>query len=389
MKRFSAQYVFTNSGSPLRRAVINTEDDGTIISIENNEGQLKEERSIEFFNGIIIPGFVNCHCHLEYSYQKGIIAEGNGLHDFISQIRKPGTPEERNTSAVSADHSMFCEGIVLCADVCNTSDTFALKKESKIKYINFIEVFGLNPAKAGFLMEKTERIAETAREMGLPYSIVPHAPYSMSISLLRLLRKATLKNRITSIHFMESASEEPFLKQKSGKLMDVFEKAGLIPDNFEIVQNHEDLVLKEITASGNLILVHNTFADGETIKNVKKRKNLYWCVCPASNLYIEKRLPDLKMLIREGCEIVIGTDSLASNKNLSILNELKLIGQNFPDIGLESLIMWSSHNGAEALNESEYLGSIEPGKKPGLLLLQNVDLHNLKLLADSYVTRLI
>ena len=73
MKRFSAQYIITNSGPPLKRAVITTEDDGTIINIEDTAGDLKEKHSVEFYNGIIIPGFVNCHCHLELSHMKGLI----------------------------------------------------------------------------------------------------------------------------------------------------------------------------------------------------------------------------------------------------------------------------------------------------------------------------
>jgi aminodeoxyfutalosine deaminase len=71
MKRFTAQYVITNSGPPLKRAVLTTEDDGTITGIEDTDGNLKEKHSTEFHNGVIIPGFVNCHCHLELSHMKG------------------------------------------------------------------------------------------------------------------------------------------------------------------------------------------------------------------------------------------------------------------------------------------------------------------------------
>jgi cytosine/adenosine deaminase-related metal-dependent hydrolase len=119
------------------------------------------------------------------------------------------------------------------------------------------------------------------------------------------------------------------------------------------------------------------------------RGNLFWCLCPNSNLYIENRIPPLNLLIDEGCEIVIGTDSLASNSNLSILEELKTLQFNFPDIPVEDLLYWATMNGAKALKEEKRFGSIERGKKPGLLLLENVDLQNMKLLPESFVTRLI
>jgi imidazolonepropionase-like amidohydrolase len=100
-------------------------------------------------------------------------------------------------------------------------------------------------------------------------------------------------------------------------------------------------------------------------------------------------LPPLDLLIEEGCEIVIGTDSLASNQKLDILEELKTLQTNFPSLSIEDMVRWSTVNGAVALGEEEFFGKLEAGKKPGLLLLQNVDLINMKLLPGSFVTRLI
>jgi cytosine/adenosine deaminase-related metal-dependent hydrolase len=391
MKRFAAQYIVTNSGPSLKRAVITTEDDGTIISIEDTKGDLKEKHSIEFYNGIIIPGFVNCHCHLELSHMKGYTAKGIGLGGFIQQIRSTRDTNEKVlfSSVYSADNHMFDEGIVLCADVCNTSDSFNIKKESRIRYINLLEVFGLDPDKAGRRMDEINKVAGTAREMNLPFSVVPHSAYSMSLTLFRLLKSESLNNRVTSIHFMETAGEKIFLKNHTGPLMSSYERSGLIPLRFETAKSHADIVLNEITPSGNLILVHNTFADNITIRKIKKRKNLFWCLCPNSNIYIENKIPPLDLFIDEGCEIVIGTDSLASNENLSILEELKTLQFNFPDISIGDLVLWATLNGAKALGEEEQFGRIETGRKPGLLLLQDVDLQNMKLLPGSFVTRLI
>jgi len=391
MKRFAAQYIITNSGPPLKRAVITTEDDGTIVSIEDTSGDLKEIHSTEFYNGIIIPGFVNCHSHLELSHMKDYSSKGKGLGDFIEQIRstRDYNKESVYSSTSSADNYMFKEGIVLCADVCNTSDSFNIKKQSRIRYINLLEVFGLDPEKAGRRMDDIIKVAGTAKEMDLPYSLVPHSAYSMSLTLFRLLRNESLNNKITSIHFMESAGEEAFLKNQTGSLMSSYKRSGLIPSKLEIPGSHTDVVLNEITKSGNLILIHNTFVDRKTIRMVKERENLFWCLCPNSNIYIENKIPPLNLLMEEGCEIVIGTDSLASNTNLSILDELKTLQFNFPEIPIEDLVFWATINGAKALGEEEQYGSIEPGKKPGLLLLQNVDLQNMKLLHDSFATRLI
>jgi len=391
MKRFSAQFIITNSQSKIKRGVITTDDDGTIISVDDKLIDVNEEHSVEYHNGIIVPGFVNCHCHIELSHMKGAIQPGGSLGSFLTKVNNTRAAEYDTiiSSATTADSYMYKEGVSLCGDICNTSNTFNIKKESKIKYINFIEVFGIDPEKAEIRMKEGVKVSEAAEEMKLPWSFVPHSCYSMSQTLFHLIREKSKKNRVTTIHFMESAGEKKFIEKHSGELMEAYRKSGFIPPRLEMAKDHIDAILNEVTSSGNLMLVHNTFADSLIIKALKKRGNLYWCVCPNSNIYIENTLPPLDLLINEGCEIVIGTDSLASNTKLSIIGELITLQQHFPRLSLEDLIRWATINGARALDEDDKFGKIEAGKKPGLLLIQNVDLINMKLLPDSFVTRLI
>jgi len=391
MRRLSAQYVITNTGVPAKRAVISAEDDGTIISIEEGIESLKDPQSVEFYNGIIIPGFVNCHCHLELSHMKGSVAEGTGLENFIMHVRdtRNNIPVDGISAAQQTDNLLSDEGVVLCADVCNTSLTFNIKKKSRIQYHNFLEVFGIDPQKAGKRMDEIEAVTGDAKRMGLSYSITPHSAYSVSLPLFRLIKEKSKMNRVTTIHFMETSAEALFLSDHSGSLRKSYEASGLLPDNILLPADHATTILDEITTTGNLLLVHNTFADAETVKRVKKRGRTFWCLCPGSNMYIEKKMPPVEMLMNEGCDLVIGTDSLASNKSLSILSELKLIQKYFPSVPLQELIRWATINGAEALGEDNNFGKIEPGKKPGLLLLENADLINFKLLPETNVTRLV
>jgi cytosine/adenosine deaminase-related metal-dependent hydrolase len=390
MKRFSSQYAITNCGTILKRPVITVDDEGRIKDIEDTSGELAEKQNIEFYNGIIIPGFVNCHCHLELSHMKGTIETGGGLGGFISKIRTTRDlhAEQIIASAYSADADMYRSGIELCADICNTSETFRIKKESKIQYISLIEVFGIDPMKTGKRMAEAEKVASKATEMNIHFSLVPHSVYSMSLSLLRLLKQKTAGNEVTSIHFMETAGEKDLVEQNTGQLMEAYRKAGLIPVKLETAKSHSDAVLNEITASGNLILVHNTFVDAETIREVEQRKNLFWCLCPNSNSYIENSVPPVKLLLDEGCELVIGTDSLASNGRLDILEELKTLQAHFPELSLEELVKWATLNGARALRKESLFGKIEPGLKPGLLLLENTDLQEMKLTSETTVKRL-
>ena len=391
MRYFSAQYVVTNTSAPLKRGVVAVADDGTIEDVTGNDGFLSETHSVEYHNGIIIPGFVNCHCHLELSHMHNMIGRGGGLGSFIFELRNIRTAGEDlvGEMARKQDATMWKNGISLCADICNSPSTFSLKKTSPLKYISLLEVFGIDPEKAGRRMDELLSLRDIARSNNIDHQLVPHAAYSMSRTLLKMLLRESGGNNVTSIHFMESPGEAMFLEKLEGSMFESYKSSGFLPAEPELVPGHAQAVLDYITPSGNLILVHNTFCDSETLQAVSQRKNLYWCLCPRSNLYIENALPPVEMLHSKGCDIVLGTDSLASNEGLSIFEELKLLQSEFPSIQLEELIKWGTLNGARALCASAMYGTIEKGKKPGLLLVSNADLLNFRLLPESTVKRLV
>jgi aminodeoxyfutalosine deaminase len=391
MRYFSAQYVYTNASVPLKRPVITTADDGTIQHIEDTGGALTEKHSVEFFNGIIVPGFVNCHSHLELSHMKGKTAEGKGLAGFISEIRNsPETEEQIIIKAIKqADNEMFNEGILICGDICNTSTSFRLKKVSPIHYISFLEIYGIDNSKAQKRINEILSLAEEAKRSGLTYYIVPHSVYSVSENLFRLIKGVAENNRVSSIHFLESEAERTLLGSHSGTLMDSYLNFGIPLSGIRTVNSHTEAVREKMTLNGNLILVHNTFIKKEEIKVLKKRKYLYWCLCPGSNLYIENQLPPVDLLLEEGCEIVLGTDSKGSNSNLSILNEMITLQENFDSVSTEMVVKWATLNGARALCQDSWAGSVEPGKKPGLVLIENFDFGKHRLVKGSTARRLI
>jgi cytosine/adenosine deaminase-related metal-dependent hydrolase len=391
MRYLSAQYIFTNSGPPAKRGVICADDDGTILSIEDTGGKLSEKHSVAFYNGIIVPGFVNCHCHLELSCLKNEIPRGTGLSSFLMAINilRNRLREDIDKAIENADNEMFREGVVLCADICNSTATFDLKKKSKIRYINLLEVFGIDSSKAQKRMDEILQVSEIADAERLPWWIVPHAVYSISLPLFRLIKNHSLSNKITSVHFLESEDEKGFLADHSGPIMESYKKFLSPFSELNTAKDHSSAVLEEITLSGNLMLVHNTHIEKARIKELRQRGNLYYCLCPNSNLYINRTVAPAGLLSDEGCNIVIGTDSLSSNSALSILEELKTLQEYFPHIALGTLIRWATINGARALCEDSWAGSIEPGKKPGLILIKNPDLVNLKLLPSSSVQRIL
>lgn len=367
MRRIAAQYVFTSAGKPLLRGVVTAADDGTILAVEDTGGELAERAATEFYNGIIIPGMVNSHSHLELSHMRDLIAGGGGLQEFILAVRDRREAERNEVTAAAekADREMFDGGVVACGDISNTTMSFDVKRRSPVRYLTFCELFGSDPLVAGSRMSEALKVAAAAAEAGLPGNITPHAVYSVSEPLFTLVRQHITPDSVISLHFLESDNE----RKMSG--------------------GHVERALTLASLSSRLILVHNTVITRGEAERLASAGNTWFCLCPSSNMRISGIMPPVTLLREITDRIVAGTDSLASNDRLDMLTELRLLHEASPDTPLEEVIRWGTINGAEALKMSESLGSIEPGKKPGLLLLEAVDLVNLRLLPQSRVRILL
>lgn len=427
MRKISADYIFTISSEPIKNGVIVIDDDGTILEVtkggqesrtESQESRTKNQdisSDIEFYEGIICPGFINTHCHLELSHLRSKIQENIGMTGFIKEIisiRSGFSDKQIQDAIVEAEAEMIKNGIVAVGDICNNNSTFSQKEKGNLFYHTFIEVFDLNPDNAGEVFEKAIALKKQLATLNfkLSNSIVPHAPYTVSEKLLKLINTNTSENNgILSIHNQESEAENELFVSKSGEIYDAFKNMGI---NTGLLRqtgvNSLRSTLPFLTFASKLLLVHNTFTSRDDIKWAEKQsknqesriknqdpgsriqnpksQSLFWCTCPNANMYIENKLPNYNYFIEENVRVTIGTDSLASNWSLSVLDELKTIVKQYPEIPLQTLLLWATKNGADFLGFTQF-GTIERGKKPGLNLLKNTD--ELKITEKTEVLKLV
>jgi aminodeoxyfutalosine deaminase len=385
MRKLSADHIFPVSSPPISNGIVVIDDDGKIMDVLP-PGQAEDA---EHFSGIITPGFVNTHCHLELSHMRGKISERSGMAGFIRElvtVRKSLDPSGAFPAMEEAEREMMRSGIVAVGDISNDASTFALKQEKNLFYHTFIEVFDLVPFRAEEVFGKGKELLKKVPQRA---SLAPHAPYTVTPALMKLLRDNAKKhNAILSLHNQESPGESELFISKTGGLADAFSKMGSMLDHFELTgKNSLRSVLPQLPSECKVLLVHNTYTSSEDIRWAEEHHgNLYWCFCPNANLYIEGNLPNFMSFYTAGVKATVGTDSLASNWTLSILDELKAIAQNTPQIPLDTLLTWATKNGAEFLGFDE-LGTIERGKRPGLNLISHVQ--NMQLTGKSGVTKLV
>lgn len=370
MHYIQADWIYTLSGEPVKNGIIAIKESGEIEKVFA-EDSFSEIAVIEKYDGSICPGFINTHCHLELSHMKGKVAEKTTLPGFITslQSQRKASEEEIQTAITKADEEMWRNGIVAVGDICNGADTIYQKSKSKIYYHSFVELFGFNPALADEVFNRALSLSEKFGT--LSNSIVPHAPYSVSKELFEKIKSYTQNfNKTLTIHNQETVSENDLYKSKTGAMAQMLEQFKLDLSAWNnTALNSLPSVIDYFPDSNPLILVHNTFTVEKDIDvATSKHKKLFWCLCPNANLYIENALPDLNLFRRKNLKITIGTDSLASNHQLSIWEEIKTLQKYFPEIELNELLTWACKNGAEALQLDQF-GTIEKGKRPGLNLI--------------------
>ena len=396
MRKISAHLILDGLGNCYPKGIVTLDSDGTILCIEDTNGILHESAEVEFFSGILVPGFVNAHCHLELSHMHNTFPEAAGFVPFLKKVveTRVSDPETIAEAAEKADVLMYKNGIVAVGDIANGPTAFEAKKYSKIHYFTFLETLGFNPERAGKAFSWAENCLKQAESMGLKGSIVPHAPYSVSIQLFNAVATEAIRSGLPlSIHSQESLAEDDLYRSGSGEMVvHLRDNLGINPCFFNPTgESALRSTLKLLPTKNGLLLVHNVYttqSDLDYIASVRELGNTWFVLCPGSNLYIQSQLPDIELLRKNSLQICLGTDSLASNHQLSILEEMKIIQQASPSITLDELLGWGSINGANALGISDWAGSIEVGKRPGINLLTNVDLPERKLFPATRVKKI-
>lgn len=358
---------------PAGQVLITTEDG----IIKNIVSEKEAGDNIEILDGILCPGFVNCHCHIELSHMKGKLPEHTGLVNFVQQVMtsRQANDEEKNEAMMAAAAELYDSGTVAVGDICNTADSILLKTNSPIYWHNFIEVSGFVDSAAEQRLQSAEAILdrfknELPADKDHQSTLSPHAPYSVSKKLFQLLNEQTADQRI-SIHNQEAAAENKLYTNKEGDFLNLYKNFGIDISGFDPTgKTSLQSWLPYFNNNQSIISVHNSFISEADIAFVKAhKKELSYCLCINANQYIENTFPPLPMLMANNVNIVLGTDSYASNGQLNIMEEIKTIQKFFPGIPLAIILQWATINGAATLGIENKYGSFEKQKQPGIVLI--------------------
>ena len=378
--RIAASYVYTlDASEPIRNGYVEYDNDGTLLAVGVCQDIAAEQA---FYEGAIVPGFVNAHCHVELSHLHGKFRKGTGMAGFIDQINelRDWAGKEVKTQLVKKwMDRMWADGVSAMADISNDDSSFEVKKSHPMYTRTFLEVFGSEPEMCDGVMAEVAGLNDVADAAGIDAAPTPHSCYTMSPQLLSASSAAGLAKGYLSYHSQESQEEEDLLRRGSGAMYENRKRSGMStpPVTGESsLKYFIDRLAAAVPApyDGHILLVHNVCLSPDDIDAARKvMNNVFWAICPLSNIFIHNALPPVDLMRRNGLDIMVGTDSLSSNDDLSMVKELICLHASFPEVPMTELLSWASLNGARFLSKDDVLGSLAVGKRPGLVFIDGLD----------------
>ena len=395
MKRIAAEYVYTlESFEPVRNGYVEYDEcSGEILGT----GVCDDPESEEVIEGAIVPGFVNAHCHVELSHLHGKFYKGSGMAGFIDQIndlRDWAGQELKSRLVQEWMDKMWNDGVSAMADISNDDASFDVKASHKMYTRTFLEVFGSEPEMCEGVMTDVTALNALADEKGIDAAPTPHSCYTMSPQLLSASAGAGLDKGYISYHSQESQEEEDLLLNGSGAMYENRVRNGMSTPPVTGESSLKYFIGRLADArpapyDQHILLVHNVCLKQDDIEAAKKvMNNVYWAVCPLSNIFIHNALPPIPLMRENGLSITVGTDSLSSNDDLSMIKEIACLHESFPEVPMGEILTWASLNGARFLSKDNVLGSLVKGKKPGIVLVQGLDADG-NMTKDSVSERII
>ena len=388
MPVFHAPLVFPADRAPIRNGYLSVDDEGKVLSVGDTDPECRDVTHVE---GAILPGFVNAHCHLELSHLRGRVDTGTGLLPFLKAVvtLRDVDPAEIQSAIRDNDAHMWAHGIQACGDISNTADTAAVKHASPIRYYTFVEAFDF--LQGGKMAEGVlAKALQTYEQQPEPKRLVPHAPYTVSPKLYKGIFDNNPTGGTISIHNQEVAAEDELFTTKTGGFIDFYRDFGFSLDAFTpFGRTSLAATLPYLDPGRRNLFVHNTQTTTDDIERAEDWSDkVYWATCPNANLYIENQLPRYDRFEEAGVRVCIGTDSLSSNWQLCVLEEMKTIQRYQSAVDTRTLVQWATLNGAEALGFDAEMGSLTPGKVPGVICVSGVG-EDGKLTRDARVRRLL
>jgi 5-methylthioadenosine/S-adenosylhomocysteine deaminase len=373
--RYRAQYVLPVSLPPIVDGVVAVER-GRIAYVGSSAGAPAAE-VVDLGDALLLPGLVNAHCHLELTAMRGFLEDLEFRTWILRLTNAKRAVMSREMLLDSARYGIaegLRHGITTFADTCDSGASFDAMLESRVRGVMYQEVFGPDPAQCGASIAELHDRVERMRPAQTPLvrvGVSPHAPYTVSDSLFSAVSRYARSEALPiAIHIAESHAEHDLVANAAGPFAD-----GLRARNIGVAPRARTPIelLKALDVlAARPLLIHCVRVDDADVAHIVAAR----CAvahCPASNAKLGHGIAPLSMLLDAGIPVGIGSDSVASNNRMDLLEESRLAALmqrahhgDFREIDGHTVLTLATLGGARALGIEDQVGSLEVGKAADL-----------------------
>jgi len=368
---YKSRWVYPVDKPPIENGWVGVSD-GKIISV--GQGNCDDGNPADLGDGVLLPALINAHTHLELSALKDRIPPGLGFLSWVQNIltlRETAVNSDAAESLENPLSELLKQGVAAVGDWSTSLGINDIFYDSPVIRCGFYEIIGFSGQDL-LLPDSINKNSEprTLNSKLAFDSLGAHAPHTTSAALLRSAKVWTTDHGLPlSIHTAESIEEEEFLAKGGGPWEQLLRNRGRWnaswrPPGMSPVAYLDSLgILNETTQC-----IHLTRATGADLGIIKSRQAKV-VICPRSNHFITGCLPPVVNMIDLGIAPALGTDSLASNEDLDLWEEMNFLARSFPDLASDVILQTATLNGAASLGLEDSLGSITPGKKASMLFI--------------------
>jgi len=366
--RFRALLPMTGS-APVENGQLIVER-GRIREIQHDASAPVVGKLIDLSDCLILPGFVNAHCHLALSALKGRIPRRDRFTDWARSMigeNEMVSMQNRILTLHAQAKVMARSGVTALVDYLPQAELATEYALLPFRQILFLEVLGFRPLLTKPIAEKLESFLKknSAGSRSIKWGLAPHAPYSVSPALFREVKRLADQYKCPlSCHVAEFPEELQLLMEGSGDMKDLLLQLGVYDDDWTPPTTSPARYLDSLGVLDSLTAIHLNLADDDL--DLLKAKNVKAVFCPQSTRWFrrEKYMP-VRELLDRGMVVGLGTDSLASNESLNFLDELRMAEEMLPNVSQEEILRMATQGGAETVGMD--CGVIEQGRPADLI----------------------
>jgi cytosine/adenosine deaminase-related metal-dependent hydrolase len=405
MLAFRAKYVFPVDGPPLRDGVVAIDHDRIVAVGESGSPAIRDlfPAARDLGDVAILPGLVNSHAHLEFSdLRQPLGTPGMAFTKWVALVVR--SRDQRSPSPV--DDPIACglaestrSGVTAIGEIASLF--WWQESTQSIEITEFCEVIGLRRDSDDQRYRKafnavSANNVEVDASIGwsdiLRPGISPHAPYTVHPELLRRCAKLSAEQRIPLAHHLaESRDELMLLRTGRGPFVGLLEAFHAWDPNAIPFGSRSLDYLQLLTEAHRALIIHGNYLDDEEIGFLGTHvNNMSVVYCPRTHAYFQHDPYPLAKMLAVGVNVAIGTDSRASNPDLSVLADMRFAAKQHPVVPPATLLRMITANAAKALGRDEVIGTLTPGKFADLAILAlpkhgTVDPHELLFDVDCHV----